>query len=164
MEPEGRAAVALVCPACGATPRRASAHFCATCGRGLREHTYAPADSLLASYHQQHSRPAMLIEQEMNDISDEEEQRWITNALSDDPRHNMLTVAAFVFAVAALVPFVGILFCPCVVVLGALGLRNARRDAHLRGERRAIYSMVLGVVIFGAQVFLLWLFFLIGNM
>lgn len=105
----------------------------------------------------------MLIEQEMDDASFDE-QRWITNALSDDPRHNMMTVGAFIVAVAALVPFVGILFCPCVVVLGALGLRSARRDAHLRGERRAIYSMVLGVVIFGAQVFLLWLFFLIGNM
>jgi len=46
-EPGEREPFVPDCPACGAKARRADAHFCATCGRGLRERTYAPADSLL---------------------------------------------------------------------------------------------------------------------
>jgi len=62
-QPGGREPIALPhCPACGTRARRTGAHFCATCGRGLRERAYAPADSLFASYHQQRHRPPMLFD------------------------------------------------------------------------------------------------------
>lgn len=161
-EKAGREALAVLCPACGAAARRAGAHFCATCGRGLHEQVYAPADSLLASYYQQHSRPAMLIEQEMHGIGDERAIAPRQQPGKATPR-NLWTFGAFVCAVAALVPFVGVVLGPCVIVLGALGLRQARRDSHYRGERRAIYSMVLGVVIFTAQLIYLYLFLIFGT-
>ena len=154
-------AVALVCPACGTRARRAGAHFCATCGRGLRERTYAPGDALLASYHQQHSRPAMLIEREMR--AGDEDKRAVSNKLFDAPC-DMITVGTFAFVVsAAFVPFVGIVFCLCVVVLGVIGMREARRERHTVDERRrAIHRVVLGVVIFGAQVIFLYVLASLG--
>jgi hypothetical protein len=45
------------CPACGAVARRASARYCATCGRGLGERDYRPAESLRASYRWQRPGP-----------------------------------------------------------------------------------------------------------
>jgi hypothetical protein len=159
-EKTSREASAVVCPACSAAARRADAHFCATCGRGLHESLYAPADSLLASYHQQHSRPAMLIEQELSGLG--EARAAYSSQLTEAPPRNMMTFGAFLCAIAALVPFAGIVFAPCVIVLGALGLRNARRASYYRGERRAIYSMVLGVVIFSAQLLFVYWFLLFG--
>ena len=102
----------------------------------------------------------MLIEQKLQHISDARETD--SSQLPAAPPHNMLTFSAFAFAVIALVPFAGIVFAPCVIVLGALGLRNARRASHYRGERRAIYSMVLGVVILGAQLLFVYWFLLFG--
>ena len=159
----GREAVVLNCPACGAAARRAEAHFCATCGRGLRERTYAPGDALLASYHQQHSRPAMLIEREMRHSRGDEDKRALSNKLFDAPC-DMITIGAFAFVVAAaFVPFVGIVFCLCVVVLGVIGMREARRERHTVDERRrATRRIVLGVVIFGAQMIFLYLLASLG--
>ena len=145
--------VALVCPACGAAARRENAHFCATCGRGLRERAYAPADSLLASYHLQHSRPAMLFEEKLTGIS---EPRANSNRLFDASR-NTTPGSALVIVIFALVPFLGILFCPCAIVMGVVNLRRARSAPNMDGRTRvAFYNIACGVLIFGAQTSLWW--------
>ncbi|HEV7902858.1 MAG TPA: hypothetical protein VGO96_03365 [Pyrinomonadaceae bacterium] len=146
-----REASAVSCPACGAAARRVGAHFCADCGRGLREHSYAPADALLASYHQQHSRPAMLIEQEMPSVG----------RVQGKPEHvfdnegNTAAAIALVLVCSALVPYIGILFCPLAIMAGGFGLFEARFMPHTGGTRLAAYCIVFGFVIAGAQV-LLW--------
>jgi len=77
---------------------------------------------------------------------------------------DMITVGTFAFVVAAaFVPFVGIVFCLCVVVLGVIGIRNARSERHtVDGRRRAVRRVVLGVVIFGAQVIFLYVLASLG--
>ena len=107
-----REASTVSCPACGALARRAEAHFCATCGRGLREHTYSPADALLASYHQQYSRPAMLFEPKTN--SSASVRRKLPAHMFDN-EGNAASGIALVLIFSALVPYIGILFCPLAV-------------------------------------------------
>jgi hypothetical protein len=145
----------LTCPACGAAARRASAHFCSTCGRGLREHAYAPADSLFASYHQQHTRPAMLFEQEMSGVG---ERRATAVEQFEEPRV-LAAGSALVVIIFAFVPLIGVLFCPCAVVMGVIQLRRAP-DSH--GRRVAIFNIVFGIFVLGAHAFLWWLLILMA--
>ena len=149
-----REASAVSCPACGALARRAEAHFCATCGRGLREQTYAPADSLLASYHQQHSRPAMLIEQELSRVQVQQK----LPAHMFDNEGNAAAGIALVLVFSALVPYIGILFCPLAIMAGGFGLFEARLMRRTGGARLSAYCIVFAFVIAGAQV-LLWRLF-----
>lgn len=146
------AAVAPACPACGARARRASAHFCATCGRGLRERAYSPADALLASYHQQHRRPAMLFEPEPR----------AAGVVRRAPRlrlppdgGNTSAAIALVLVFCSLVPFYGIMFTPLVVVIGGFGLIEAWLFRRMGGARLAVACIGFGLLIAGVQV-LVW--------
>ncbi|HEX8128579.1 MAG TPA: hypothetical protein VF527_05705, partial [Pyrinomonadaceae bacterium] len=141
---------AVSCPACGATARRATAHFCATCGRGLRQRTYAPADSLLASYHQQRNRPPMLFEAATAGVS----MRGATRERLFDTEGNTSAAIALVLVCSALVPFIGILFCPLAVFAGGLGLFEAWLVPRVGGARLAACCIVVGFLIAGAQVLL----------
>ena len=145
------ALVAAVCPACGTAARRVDAHFCVTCGRGLRESAYAPADSLLASYHQQHSRPAMLFEARTNSVRVEAQPR----AKMFDNEGNTAAGIALVLVFSALVPYIGLLFCPLAIMAGGFGLFEARLMPRTGGTRLAAACIVFAFVIAGAQV-LLW--------
>jgi hypothetical protein len=146
--------MALVCPACGAEARRAEAHFCATCGRGLRERTYTPADALLSSYHQQHSRPAMSFEAKMSGARVGREPR----AKMFDNEGNAAAGIALVLVFSALVPYIGILFCPLAIMAGGFGLFESWIVPRTGGSRLSACCIVFGFVIAGAQV-LLWRLF-----
>jgi hypothetical protein len=147
-----REAAVVSCPACGAAARRTGAHFCATCGRGLREHSYSPADALLASYHQQHSRPAMLFEPQADSARG---QGKLERAKLFDSEGNTAAAIALVLVFSALVPYIGILFCPLAIAAGGFGLFEAWVVRHSGGARLAACCIVFGFVIAGAQV-LLW--------
>ncbi|HYG10656.1 MAG TPA: hypothetical protein VD835_11950 [Pyrinomonadaceae bacterium] len=143
--------VALNCPACGAAARRANAHFCATCGRGLRERAYAPADSLLASYHQQQNRPPALFAPAASvgvSIHSTARRRVFDND------GNTSAAIALVLVFSALVPFIGILFCPLAVFAGGLGLFEAWLVPRVGGARLAACCVGSGFLIGGAQVLL----------
>lgn len=147
----GQEPMALNCPACGAAARRTDAHFCATCGRGLRERTYAPADSLLASYHQQRNRPAMLFEAAAAarvPVGSAARVRLF------DSGGNTSAAIALVLVFSALVPFIGILFCPLAVFAGGLGLFEAWLMPRVGGTRLAASCIGFGFLIAGAQVLL----------
>lgn len=155
----------LLCPACGAAVRRRSARFCATCGRGLKDNFYAPADSLLASYHLQHARPAaMWCGQEMahGSVKSEPAKRTLM-MLASLPRLKMLfapegntaSAIALIMTCSALVPFVGILFCPLAVLVGGYGLFEARFvPGTTGGARLAVCCIIFGFLIAGVQVLL----------
>ncbi|HZG53279.1 MAG TPA: hypothetical protein VEZ40_14205 [Pyrinomonadaceae bacterium] len=146
----GAPAVFLRCPACGEAARRNEAHFCATCGRSLRERAYAPADSLLASYHQQRSRPPMLAERETGGVS---LPRTVRQRVFNN-ESNTSAAVALVLVFSALVPFIGILFCPLAVLAGGLGLFEAWLVPRVGGARLAACCIGFGFLIAGAQVLL----------
>ncbi len=148
----------LICPACGACARRTGARFCATCGRGLSERAYLPADTLRASYHQQHRHPA-LVPPHVPHRSCILRQRLPT-ALGWYPKPHTATQRAFAFLNYALVPYLGILFCPGVIIFGGIGLWRAQHAPPRRSSIRAAgRSIMFGLVIFGAQIFLWWILY-----
>jgi ribosomal protein L37E len=148
--PRGREPIALNCPACGAAARRIAALFCATCGRGLRERSYAPADSLLASYHQQRNRPPVLFEASGASAH----VRGTARLRMFDNEGNTSAAIALVLVYSSLVPFIGILFCPLAVFAGGLGLFESWLVPRVGGTRLAACCTGFGFLIGGAQVLL----------
>ena len=146
------------CPACGAEARRGSAHFCATCGRGLRERAYAPADSLFSSYHQQHVRPALSFEHAAATSVEHAPRPTPPRSRLFASEGNTAAAIALVLVYSALVPFIGILFCPFAILIGGFGLIEARLVPGTGGVRLAVCCIVFGFLIAGAQV-LLWQLF-----
>ena len=133
-----------MCPACGARGWRAAARYCATCGRGLREREYSPADRLRASYRwpavtqparrECHARAVRLRRR----------------------RRNEQTERGYVFLAYSLLPFVGLVFCVCAYAYCKAGLRDAlacrRKHAASEARRGVAYAVLLA----GAQAFI-WL-------
>ncbi|HEX8456042.1 MAG TPA: hypothetical protein VF656_01875 [Pyrinomonadaceae bacterium] len=144
----------LDCPACGAAARRADAHYCATCGRALRERAYAPADSLFASYHQQRHRPAMLFESTAAATAGSVSVEGAARLSVFDNNGNASAAIAFVLICSALVPFIGILFCPLAVFAGGVGLFEAWLVPRVGGARLAACCVGSGLLIAGFQVLL----------
>lgn len=73
--------------------------------------------------------------------------------------NNGASTTAMAFATFALVPYLGILFCPGALLMGGVGLLRARRDPRLGGARASATGIVLGVVIFCAQLLLWWILY-----
>ena len=95
----------------------------------------------------------MLIEQEMSGIGE-------ARATSDwwfDASRNTSTGSALVVVIFAFVPFLGILFCPCAIVMGIGNLR--RPPDGDKGTRIAVFNIACGVLIFGVQAFLWWILY-----
>ncbi len=145
-----------ICPACGTATRRDSARFCATCGRGLEHTSYAPADAVRASYH--HHQPTTSKGTTTSDRPDA--QRTNTPRLYA-ARQDDITATAFAFVAYALVPYLGIIFCPGAIICGGIGLLRARReDAHAGDDaRRAAYVVACGFLVLGVQIFLWWILY-----
>ena len=141
-----------LCPACGAAARRSAARYCATCGRSLDRGGYLPADTLRASYHEQHQRHSAAHRQVVGAHA-----KPPMPSLFPNPNRNAASTTALAFATYALVPYLGILFCPGAVMLGGIGLIYSLR-APQRGGRRASYiSITAGVIILCVQLFLWWI-------
>ena len=132
--------VGRACAACGASARRDEARFCAACGRALGE-DYFPTDSLRASY--SFARRAA-----------QAPPKRVT--LMPEKRENGAATTGLAFVTYALVPYLGILFCPGALVMGGVGLWRARRVPHLGGRRAAALSLLLGLAILCAQLLLWW--------
>lgn len=151
----GRAVKSMtnVCPACGRDGHRSDALFCLTCGRQLNDKSYLPADALRASYHLQQDLQSSLREQDST--------RTRHNVISRKatPNSNGASATALAFATYALVPYLGILFCPGAVLMGGIGLLRQWRLPHLGGRKASAAGIFFGIVIFGAQVFLWWILY-----
>jgi hypothetical protein len=140
------------CPACGAAARRRDARFCSTCGRSLDD-SYLPADALRASYHL-HRRATG-----RSRIKKGVRPKNSMSSLVQMPNRNGASTTALAFATYAVVPYLGILFCPGAVLMGCVGLLNFYR-APQRGGRRASYaSVILGLLILCAQLLLWWILY-----
>ena len=77
------------------------------------------------------------------------------------PRTNRsgVSATALAFVTYALVPYLGILFCPGAVVLGGLGLLCSRHATHARTRRDSALSVMLGLAIFCVQLLLWWILY-----
>lgn len=140
-----------VCRACGGSARRGNARFCATCGKVMSE-DYQPLDALRASYKLQgktlETKPAP--------------QPEIKNLF--ERNDNAASATAWAFVVYSLVPYIGILFCPGAFLMGGVGILVAQRRPYLGGGRTAAYSIALSLVIFGIQIFLWWLLYIVPEL
>lgn len=151
------------CPACGASARE-QARFCATCGRAL-EGSYFPSDALRSSYHQQET-----YEKELRKAShikpgekqEKQEESAIGNIFAAE--NNNIAKMALVCATYALIPYLGILLCPCAVFFGGVGLIRSYSFAKYDGRKAAVASIVLGVLILCVQLVLWWLLYTIPDL
>jgi hypothetical protein len=72
---------------------------------------------------------------------------------------NGASTTALAFVTYALVPYLGILFCPGALLAGGVGLYNSYH-APERGGRRASYlGLLLGFLILCVQLFLWWILY-----
>lgn len=71
-----------------------------------------------------------------------------------------ITATARAFVTYALVPYIGIIFCPGALLLGGVGyLRASRSTPHTRDRRDAVASIALGLIVLCAQVALWWILY-----
>lgn len=139
------------CPACGAEAVRAAAVYCLICGKDLGE-GYQPLDTLRSSYRLQGR--AFLIE---NNKSEEPRDLFAVN-------RNTVSEMAWACFVYSLVPYLGILFVPFTILIGTAGIGVFLRRPALGGGKLAGVSIGLSFVVFGAQIFLWWLLYIIPEL
>lgn len=160
---------ATACAACGSVARRADARFCSTCGRNLGE-DYFPTDSLRASYGFESRTPAPTASRHRAAPSQppfhhqtHRRVRRTGGAVKSDfmPQQNRngASTTALAFVTYALVPYLGILFCPGALLLGGIGLLRSYRSPHLGGRRASAMGIAFGMVVFGAQLLLWWILY-----
>jgi hypothetical protein len=70
---------------------------------------------------------------------------------------NAASTTALAFTTYALVPFLGILFIPGSVLVGAVGIIYSYHSPHKGGRRASFAAVLFGLVILGVQVFLWWI-------
>jgi hypothetical protein len=140
------------------------ARYCSTCGRALGE-DYFPTDSLRASYRfESPSAPqSPRLAREPRYLRNRRRRKAASAGIRIElmPRTNRsgVSATALAFVAYALVPYLGILFCPGAVVLGGLGLLRSRRAPHAPTRRDSALSVALGLAIFCAQLLLWWILY-----
>ena len=72
---------------------------------------------------------------------------------------NGAAATAMAFVTYALVPYLGILFCPGALVFGGVGLVRAWRAPHSGHARPAALSIALGLLVLCAQLLLWWILY-----
>lgn len=146
------------CPACGVESRRVDARYCLACGRFLDE-SYLPTDALRASYNsqrQQHRHRTVSGRVSAASVKPLENSM---SAIFPARNTNGASTTALAFVTYALVPYLGILFCPGAVLMGGVGLFNSYRVPERGGRRASYMGLTFGVLIFCAQLFLWWILY-----
>jgi hypothetical protein len=149
------------CDSCGARARRPEARFCATCGRVLGG-GYFPADSLRASYRFERA-PA-----EQGTAARRGARRTFPRVrpsrtgreFMPGGRESGAAATAFAFVTYALVPYLGILFCPGALLFGGVGLVRAwRAPGAAQSARASALGLALGLLVLCAQLVLWWILY-----
>jgi len=71
-----------------------------------------------------------------------------------------LAGTARAFATFSLVPYLGIIFCPAAVVLGAVGIVKSHRSPQVSDSTSIFYvSAIVGVGVLGIQVWFWWILY-----
>ena len=138
-----------ICSACGSEAQREFAKYCLVCGKFLRE-DYQPLDSLRASNRLPKTKFKSETLPEIENLFEEE--------------NNGAGNLAWAFVVYSMVPYLGILFSPGAVLMSGVGIFVAYRKPYLGGQKMAIYSFILSLVILAIQILLWWLLYLIPEL
>ena len=72
---------------------------------------------------------------------------------------NGAAATAMAFVTYALVPYLGILFCPGALLFGSVGLVRAWRAPQAGHVRHAALSLALGLLVLCAQILLWWILY-----
>ena len=74
---------------------------------------------------------------------------------------NGAAATAMAFVTYALVPYLGILFCPGALLFGGVGLLRAWRSPHggAAAARASALSIALGLLVLCAQLLLWWILY-----
>ena len=76
------------------------------------------------------------------------------------PASDSVASTARAFATYSLVPYLGILFCPGAVLVGAFGVVRSYRSVDTETKRSVYYlSAIIGFVLFVIQVLLWWILY-----
>ena len=67
--------------------------------------------------------------------------------------------SSLAFVAYALVPYLGILFCPGALLFGGVGRWRSRRSPHAAGRRAAALGLALGLLGLCAQLLLWWVLY-----
>lgn len=72
-----------------------------------------------------------------------------------------LADTARAFATFSLVPYLGIIFCPAAVVLGAIGIVRSYRSPQVNDSNVIYYyvSAIVGLGVLGIQVWFWWILY-----
>ena len=143
-----------MCPACNAAARRDDARFCSACGRSLDE-AYLPADALRASYSLHHPRAV----RRSDAGGSSKPLKSSMTSIFPAPNRNGASTTALCFVTYALVPYLGILFCPGALLMGSIGLYNSYRAPERGGRSASVMGVLFGLLIFCAQLVLWWILY-----
>ena len=162
VEESGAENATRVCHACGAVARRVEARYCSTCGHALGE-DYFPTASLRASYC--FERPSAPLrsgaprEPRRARARRRPARTKIRKEATARENRSGVSATALAFVTYALVPYLGVLFCPGALLLGGFGLLRARRAPHAAARREYALSVALGLLILCAQLLLWWILY-----
>src|SRR3712207_3210315 len=159
-------AATRACAACGAPPRRSRARYCSTCGQELSRE-YVPADSLRASYRFERPRETLGFRAEGRGAPRGRQRRPWRRVRTQSVRTEMMPVknsngastSALACVAYALVPYLGILFCPGALLFGGVGLFRSWRTPHAGGRRESALGLLLGLLLLCAQLVLWWILY-----
>lgn len=72
-----------------------------------------------------------------------------------------LAETARAFATFSLVPYLGIIFCPAAVVIGAIGIIKSHSSPSIGDSSRTIFyvSTIVGIGVLGIQVWFWWILY-----
>jgi ribosomal protein L37E len=148
-----------MCRACGAVARRVEARYCSTCGHALGE-DYFPTASLRASYRfERPSAPRRSGALGRSRARRRPARATFGREATAREKGNGVSATALAFVTYALVPYLGILFCPGALLLGGFGLLRSRRAPHAAARREYALSFALGLLILCAQLLLWWILY-----
>jgi hypothetical protein len=163
---ESSGEAARVCDACGTHARRAAARFCATCGHVLGG-GYFPTDTLRASYRFERAPVSHGLEASRGSGRARVRSGPYTRRRTAHAGRELMArrsesgaaATAMAFVTYALVPYLGILFCPGALLFGGVGLVRAWRAPQSGHARAAVVSLALALLVLCAQILLWWILY-----
>jgi hypothetical protein len=135
----------LTCPGCG-TEQSAASGLCLVCGKRILE-GFQPLDTIKSSHGLQGRRltiPSAPVTPELF-----------------GQRNDGYAGAAWACTVYSMVPYLGILFVPFAIGVGAVGYAVTRGAGEPVRDRKALLAIGVSLVILMVQIVLWWLLYLI---
>ena len=136
----------LICPGCGSEQASQPADLCLVCHKRIRE-GFQPLDAIRSSHGLQGRNLAYQTATVTPDLFTSENDGYASTA--------------WACAVYSMVPYLGILFVPFAIGVGAVGYVATRRTPEPARDRKALVAIGVSLLILLVQLVLWWLLYLI---